>query len=512
MIVALDILKSRFEQGTLWEIFKIFPVGISIATDSTCREIVHNSRAAHFFRIESSQPFSYSEPQKASMPRFFSNGREILDHEMPLQRSARLGETLTNIEFDLVWGDGLTKTVLLNSCPLYSKDGSLAGSLAAFEDITERKQLENQLSRSLRELEQLVYEQNLQLKAQSQKVQEQSQMLDLTRDFIILFDLNSRITYWNHGAELGYGWTQSEASGQVIHHLLQTEFPESVESIMNSLASEGYWEGELVQYRKDGEALAVKSHWALNIDDSGNPVSILEINQDITAQKKWEIELLRLDRLSIIGEMAAGIGHEIRNPLTTVRGYLQMFSMKKKYSEHKEQFSTMIEELDRANSIITEYLSLAKDKTLHFEYGNLNKVIDALFPLLQADAFFMGHSLQLETNTIPSIYFDKKELHQLLLNLVRNALEAMHSGGVVLIRTYCDNDKVVLSVQDNGPGIPEELLGRLGTPFLTTKKNGTGLGLAVCYRIIERHNGKIEVDTGPSGTKFSVQFNQSIDE
>ncbi|MBC8016338.1 MAG: PAS domain S-box protein [Sporomusaceae bacterium] len=494
MTAALDILKKKFEQDTLWEIFDLFPVSISIATDNTCKEIIHNSKASHFFRIEPCQSFSYSTPEKNPLPRFFHNGREISDREMPLQRSALFGETCVGFEFDLVWDDGITKTGLLNSCPLYSKEGIIVGSLATFEDITERKQVENELNKSRRELEQLV--------------REQSQLLDLTHDFIIVVDLNSKIMYWNHSAELGYGWTQKEASGQVIHSLLQTEFPEPIESIMDSLATKGSWEGELVHWRKDGERIVVKSHWTLKTDASGDPVSILEINRDITAQRKCKNEILRLDQLNTIGEMAAGIGHEIRNPLTTVRGYLQMFGMKKKFFEYKEQFNTMIEELDRANSIITEYLSLAKDKSSPLECGNLNKVIETLFPLLQADAFFLGHNVQLETSTIPPIYFDKKEFRQLLLNLVRNGLEAMKPGGVVLIRTYCNKDKVILSVQDNGPGVPEEILDRLGTPFLTTKKNGTGLGLMVCYRIVERHHGIIEVETNSSGTTFSVHFNQ----
>lgn len=508
MIAALDALKKQFEQNTLWEIFDLFPVGISIATDNTCKEIIHNSKAAHFFRIEPFQPFSHNASEINPLPRLFHNCREISDGEMPIQRSALFGESCMGFELDLVWDDGITKTGLLSSCPLYSEDGIIVGAIATLEDISERKQMEQELNGFQRGLEQLAWEQTLQLEAQSKQIQEQAQMLDLAQDFIIVIDLDSKVTYWNHGAELGYGWTQSEASGQVIHNLLQTEFPESIEFIMDSLATKGYWKGRLIHRRKDGESIVVESHWTLRTDDSGNPVSILEINRDITAEQKWEKELLRLDQMNLIGEMAAGIGHEIRNPLTTVRGYLQMFGLKKNFSEHKEQFNTMIEELDRANSIITEYLSLAKDKALHLECGNLNKVIDTLFPLLQADAFFMGHTIQLKTSTIPPFYFDKKELRQLLLNLVRNGFEAMQPGGTMLIRTYCDSNKVILSVQDNGPGVPKEVLDKLGTPFFTTKKNGTGLGLAVCYQIVERHNGKIEVETGSNGTTFSVHFNQ----
>ena len=228
--------------------------------------------------------------------------------------------------------------------------------------------------------------------------------------------------------------------------------------------------------------------------------------KDITEQRKIEQEMSRLDRLNIVGEMAAGIGHEIRNPLTTVRGYLQMFQLKKDFVLYQEQLGTMIEELDRANSIITEYLSLAKNKAVKLTIGNVSNTINALFPLMQADAFSHNHKLQMRISETPSIQFDEKELRQLLLNLVRNAFEAMKPGGTVTIKNYFENDKIVLAVQDTGTGIPEEVLLRLGTPFVTTKDSGTGLGLAVCYRIAARHNAEIDITSSAEGTTVFVRF------
>jgi signal transduction histidine kinase len=232
--------------------------------------------------------------------------------------------------------------------------------------------------------------------------------------------------------------------------------------------------------------------------------------RNITDKKKLENEIARLDRLNIVGEMAASIGHEIRNPLTTVRGYLQMFGMKDKYAEHKEQFNTMIEELDRANLIITEFLSLAKNKVINFQHANMNEIIHALLPLLQADALHRGKEIKVELGDIPALDLDKKEIRQLLMNLVRNAEEAMLTNGTIIIKTGLDNGQVVLSVQDSGHGIPKDFLDKLGTPFFTTKDTGTGLGLPVCYRIAERHHAKIEVKTGKKGTTFFVKFNNPI--
>jgi signal transduction histidine kinase len=222
--------------------------------------------------------------------------------------------------------------------------------------------------------------------------------------------------------------------------------------------------------------------------------------------QKLEAELAQLDRINLVGQMAAGIGHEIRNPMTTVRGYLQMFQIKGEFTNYQGQIDTMIEELDRANSIITEFLSLAKNKAVKMKLGNLNQVVFALFPLLQADAFRRGHQLYAEYGTIPDSEFDEKEIRQLILNLANNAFEAMENSGEVTIRTYMENDRIVLAVRDTGTGISQDVLAKLGIPFVTTKEKGTGLGLPVCYRIAERHGAKITVDTGCQGTTFSVSF------
>jgi len=130
----------------------------------------------------------------------------------------------------------------------------------------------------------------------------------------------------------------------------------------------------------------------------------------------------------------------------------------------------------------------------------------ALLPLLQADAMKDDKTIKLELGNIPCILFDKDEIHQLILNLGRNGLEAMLPGGYITIKTFKESDRVVLAVQDQGKGIAPEVLERIGTPFFTTKDNSTGLGLAICYSIAQRHNARIDVETGSTGTTFYVRF------
>ena len=223
-------------------------------------------------------------------------------------------------------------------------------------------------------------------------------------------------------------------------------------------------------------------------------------------KQKMENAMSRLDRLNLIGEMAAGIGHEIRNPLTTVRGYLQHFSRKKDFSNYEEDFGVMIQELDRANLIISEFLSLAKNKKIVLESNDLNRIISQIYPLLQADAVGAGKNIILELSEIPEILMDENEMKQCILNLVRNGLDAIKYKGVVSIKTYQDAQRVILEIQDNGEGISEEILRNLGTPFVTTKENGTGIGIPICYRIAERHNAKLDIETSSGGTIFALKF------
>jgi len=244
---------------------------------------------------------------------------------------------------------------------------------------------------------------------------------------------------------------------------------------------------------------------AEEVDINGEPC-ILSIITDITELRKMEVEITRLDRLNLVGEMAASIGHEIRNPMTSVRGFLQILRENEDYLKEIEYFDLMIEEVDRANAIITQFLSLAKDKMVEPKPLNLNELIRKLEPLIQVKAISQEQSIKLELNDLPDLILDNEEIHQLILNLVDNGLESMPAGGEVTIRTFMEKKYIVLAVQDHGHGIATELLDRLGTPFFTTKEQGTGLGLPVCYRIAARYNAKIDIETSSTGTTFYVRF------
>lgn len=228
--------------------------------------------------------------------------------------------------------------------------------------------------------------------------------------------------------------------------------------------------------------------------------------RDITELKRQQQELARLERFNLIGQLAAGISHEIRNPLTTVKGFLQIFCSKSKYEQDKEHMDLMVSEIDRANEIIADFLSLAKANLDNTKPQDINGIINKLFPMLQADAYNNNKEVIFDLSILPDIMINENEIRQLILNLVRNGLEVTPDHGRVVISTYLQEDKVVLAIKDQGTGIPQEIQEKIGTPFFTTKATGTGLGLAISMGIAQRHKAIFDFKTGDNGTVFYTIF------
>lgn len=250
--------------------------------------------------------------------------------------------------------------------------------------------------------------------------------------------------------------------------------------------------------------------YANPIYDENNSISgALGICQDITEIERLRNELHRIDRLHVIGQMAASFAHEVRNPLTVIRGFLQLMQRNMDPAKMRNYLEMVISELDRSNEIIGNFLSLAQNRFLQKDCVNLNRIIEEIEALLYAEANHSNVELIVEKDpNLQSLLLNDKEIKQLILNLTRNGIESMTGkGGKLYIRTAQLADEITLEVQDTGHGIPKDKLDQLFDPFYTTKPNGTGLGLAVCYSIVERHHAKIEVRSEEHvGTTFTIRF------
>lgn len=325
-------------------------------------------------------------------------------------------------------------------------------------------------------------------------------------DMISQLNVNGVFEYASPSHQSNLGYQPKDLIGKSIIDFLH---PDDINTMKNAI--QGVIQTSIpgkIEFRLrhiNGDHMWMESN--INVDtEKGEIAGIIFCTRNINQRKQFEKEMASLDRLNLIGEMAAGIGHEIRNPMTTIRGFLQILKNKNGCVQYEDYFDIMIDELDRANSIITEFLSLTKNKPIDLQVSNLNHIIKSIFPLIQADAMLLDKYIELELHDIRDIPLNEKEIRQLLLNLVKNGIESMDSSGKITIKTFADKQDVILSVKDEGKGIETSLLDKLGTPFFTTKDNGTGLGLAVCYSIAARHKASIEVETGSSGTTFLVRF------
>ncbi len=256
-----------------------------------------------------------------------------------------------------------------------------------------------------------------------------------------------------------------------------------------------------------------KKEWLLNakpIKDrlTGSIEGVIGMFQNITEHEALRRDLSKIDRLNLIGEMAAGVAHEIRNPMTVVKGYLQFLS-RKVSSDLKEQFNIVLKELECIEEIITNFLSLARNNLSEYKKQNLNAIIRELVPLINSALIKRGLNLKLNlAEVLPDFPLNDKEIKQLILNLVMNGIDAISQHGTLTIETSRAKDHMVcLCVADSGRGIPPQYKDKIFDPFFTTKENGTGLGLSVCEGIVRRHNGIIEVESEENkGTRFIINF------
>lgn len=328
-----------------------------------------------------------------------------------------------------------------------------------------------------------------------------------TTDAIAMFDLNGILIQANRGFEEIFGWPLPD----VLNRRLPVTPPDTMHhaEYLIRTVSEGksVKEFETIKVRKDGTRIDVSISMSPIKNSCGKIHGLVAIARDISARKDLQLITERAAKLHLVGQMAAGIAHEIRNPMTTIRGYLQMLHKRQENEEFKSQFNLMIEEIDRANFIISEFLNLAKDKSVHLVKGNLNDLIKNIFPLIQADALEKDRFITLDLAYTSDILIDQREINQLLLNLLQNAIEATDKCDTIRIVTKEDQDQVILAIENSGSTIPPEIINLLGTPFFTTKESGTGLGLAVCYSIAERHHATIDVESKEQLTRFIIRFN-----
>ncbi|MBD2341132.1 response regulator [Calothrix sp. FACHB-156] len=442
------------------------------------------------------------------------------------------------IEIDLLKQLATNLGIALRQAELYQQ---------AQHEIAERRRAEALLKQANESLEQRVTERTLALETvnfqlqqellqreRTQKIlEEQAQLLDLAHDTIITRTLDGTITFWNKGAEGMYGWSATEVYGQISHELLQTQFPKSFAEVEAELLSRGYWEGELINIRRDGTPIIVASRWVLQRDQEGNPIKILEINNDITERKRAEEQLRRSsERISLANaelaraarlkdEFLANMSHELRTPLNSILGMSELLleEVFGSLTERQRQFLQTVEKSgEHLLELINDILDLSKIESGKME---LQLASISIPPLCESSLNFVkqqARQKQIQLNcqiddNVTEIQADERRLLQVLVNLLANAVKFTPEGGSIRldVRMNLSEQTVEFRVIDTGIGIAAADMSKLFQPFvqldssLSRRYPGTGLGLSLVRRIVDLHGGSIRVESELGlGSCFSV--------
>ncbi|WP_274364037.1 ATP-binding protein [Paenibacillus thermotolerans] len=245
-------------------------------------------------------------------------------------------------------------------------------------------------------------------------------------------------------------------------------------------------------------------------DRLGRTVGAYVMFKDVTNLRSLEQQVQRSDRLAMIGQIAAGTAHEIRNPLTSIKGFLQVLknTLRDNGMEKEHGYSEiMLGEIDRINELVNEFLLLSKPRNVSLTKVNVASVIREILPIINNEAILHNVMVQYASSLdMPYIVADSELLKQVFINICKNGIEAMTDGGTLTITEKLDEEdqRVNILIQDTGPGIPAFLIDKIFDPFFTTKEEGTGLGLSVCQRIIHDIGGTIRVSSKGYGTAFIV--------
>ncbi|SDE30320.1 two-component system, sporulation sensor kinase E [Paenibacillus sp. UNCCL117] len=345
-------------------------------------------------------------------------------------------------------------------------------------------------------------EQEETLKAVKQQL---NSMIEHTADNIAILDNECRLVQVNRTFLKTYGYTEQEIIGSRPPNVPDHLWIESELLFRQGLQGKQISGFETKRRRKDGTLLDMSLTISPVVGLDNEITGICIIGRDITERKKTEELLRNSEKLSVAGQLAAGVAHEIRNPLTALKGFTQFMKAGARYKT--QYLDIMISELDRIEQIINELLILAKPQAVTFQNRPLTPILHHVLSLLESQANMTNIEFHAQIpDELPAVHCEENQLKQVFINILKNAMEAMSSGGrIVISAVQSSPSALTIQFADDGPGIPADVLNRLGEPFFTTKESGSGLGLMISQKIITEHNGCLKIESEPGeGTVVQI--------
>ncbi len=450
--------------------------------DGEGRWIEANNFGLQLFQLENVDYRGKKDSELANYSDFYADALRYCEKS---DEEAWKNGDITRIEEVLPFPNGPSRIFDTIKVPLFYPDGSRQGLVIIGRDITEKKEMAKQL-------------------AESQ--QQYKSLFDYSPDIVYMLDLKGIITNLNPYFNVITGFNRNEMIGKNIKTLLPKKYKKFLPKFISSVTEEGkpvIYEINITNVKGNYITLQCTS---LPIIINGKIVGIIGYGKDVTTLRKTEERLRRTEKLSVVGELSASIAHEIRNPLTSLKGFVQLLQTEDQ--KHKLYYRIMLDELDRINHIVGELLLLAKPQHLKFSKASIQKLLNDVISLLSTEAIY--YNVQI-VSFFPeediTIECEPNQLKQVLINIIKNAIEATEKGGTVSIFLEAEEDEVLITVKDNGCGISKERLEKIGEPFYSSKEKGTGLGLTVSFNIIQTHKGTIRFDSQKNqGTSVHISL------
>ncbi len=329
---------------------------------------------------------------------------------------------------------------------------------------------------------------------------------------IVSIDTEGKVASWNKAAEEIYGYTAKEMVGEGLEKLLPQHLIESneLEKISRECVEKGFIRSYLTErIRKDGQKIHVVITRTLLKDKNGKPIGSSAIVRDLTQLKEMETKLIESERLAAVGELAASIAHEIKNPLAGIRSASEIIADSFPKNDPKlEMLNEIIHQIDRLDRTVKDLLIFARPKPPVKVECIVNDILHRVLPLLREDPSadnirFVSHL----SDGLPPRKVDPQQIEQVFINVGLNALQAMNGSGTLTVSTYAQDSRVFIAFADTGSGIPKGIRNQIYKPFYTTKAKGSGLGLPIVKKIVTAHGGDISFQsTEGKGTTFIISF------
>ncbi|MDZ7304444.1 MAG: PAS domain S-box protein [candidate division KSB1 bacterium] len=378
--------------------------------------------------------------------------------------------------------DGTEILNYLSITPIYER-GMKVGYMGVEIDITEKKRTEEALLREKKFSESL---------------------LENANSLVVGLDLNGNIIIFNRQIQKITGYTKEEVLGKNwMEMFLPPKIRPAVEEIFRNIATgrlPSTFENSILT--KSGEERLISWNNTIIRNEKQEIVGALGLGLDITESRRLQGQLLQAERLAIIGKMAAKVAHEIRNPLSSISLNAELLQDElqnlppQEIDEAKSILDSIIAEVDRVTNLTEEYLQFSRLPETRFQTDDLGAWLEDLAASIEPELSARGVQLICDFSpNLPQMFFDPHQMRRAMLNLVRNAVEAMPRGGTVTISAKSTSRQIEIAVADTGPGIPAEVMGRIFEPFYTTKDMGTGLGLALTQQIVNEHGGTIHCES-----------------